>query len=100
MQIKDTLSLENRPLDKNRDKTAPSRPKTSGAAESQSSQDKVMISDRSREAARANEALAAAPATRQEKIAEIKMRIENNEYEVSSDKVAQRMIVDFLRELA
>ncbi len=100
IQIKDSLGVDTRPLDKNKDKPAGSRSKVSTGSEGQSSQDKVVLSGKSKEAARANEVLAATPPTRQEKIDEIKQRIANNEYHVPSNEVAGRMIVDFLREMA
>ena len=36
---------------------------------------------------------------RQQKVQEVKARIENNEYHVDAEKVAHKMIVDFLGEL-
>lgn len=101
IQIKDSLGIDTRPLDKNRDRPAASgKAKSSGGGEAVPSQDKVVLSGKSKDALRAQEALANTPVTRQEKIDAIKEQIANNEYQVSSEKVAQRMIVDFLREMA
>jgi anti-sigma28 factor (negative regulator of flagellin synthesis) len=36
---------------------------------------------------------------REAKVAEIKERIDNDEYEVDSEKVAHKMIVEFLEEI-
>ena len=60
--------------------------------------DRVQLSGRSREAAQAREVLAATPDVRSEKIAEIKSRIENNQYEVDAQKVAHKMIMNALGE--
>lgn len=100
IQIKDSLGIDSRPLDKNRDKPAGGRVRSEAGADSASSQDKVVLSGKSKEAVRASEVLASTPPTRQEKIDEIKQRIENNEYHVPSSEVAGRMIVDFLRDMA
>jgi flagellar biosynthesis anti-sigma factor FlgM len=100
VQINDSLSIDSRPVEKNRDKGggAIKNNKATGS-ESAGAQDTAKFSERSKEAVRAAEVLAVTPLTRQEKIDEIKERIANNEYHVPADKVAQRMIVDFLREL-
>jgi negative regulator of flagellin synthesis FlgM len=99
VQINDQLSIDSRPVEKNRDKGSPLKNSKAAGSESAGAQDTVEFSDRSKAAVRAAEVLAATPLTRQEKIDEIKERIANNEYHVPADKVAQRMIVDFLREL-
>lgn len=100
MIIKDTLGVDTRPLDKGRDKTISGRAKSEAGAETQAGQDKVILSDKSKEAVRATEIASVPTPSRQEKIAELKERIENNEYHVPSDQIAGRMIVDFLKEIA
>ena len=60
--------------------------------------DRVQLSGRSKEAAQAREVLSATPAVRSEKIAEIKNRIDNNQYEVDAEKVAHKMIMNALGE--
>ena len=100
IQIKDSIGIDSRPLDKSRERPSAGKAKTdSGAEVSSSSQDKVVLSGKSKEALRAQEVLASTPPTRQEKIDAIKEQIANNEYKVASEKVASRMIVDFLREM-
>jgi len=103
MEIKKTLGLGSKALegrdrpaavDKAAQKTA-----TASGAEALAAGDRVEISDRSREMAKAAEVLASTPEVRQQKVEEIKTRIENDEYEVDADKVAQKMIVDFLTEI-
>ena len=69
--------------------------KAPGSAAS-SGGDRVELSGRSREAAQAREVLAATPSVRNEKVAEIKNRIDNNQYEVDADKVAHKMIMNAL----
>ena len=61
--------------------------------------DRVEISSRSKEMAKATELLASTSEVRQQKVQEVKARIENNEYQVDAEKVAHKMIVDFLGEL-
>jgi flagellar biosynthesis anti-sigma factor FlgM len=98
--VNDSLGIDSRPVEKNGEKGRGAiRNNKSAGNGSAGAQDTVVLSDRSKEAVRAAEVLAATPLTRQEKIDEIKERIANNEYHVPADKVAQRMIVDFLREL-
>lgn len=103
MQIKDALGVSNKPVEsRDRAKAA----ERSGGRDSQSSQagaagggDRVEISSRSREAAQAQQVLAATPEVRSEKVASIKNLVENNQYEVDAEKVAHKMIVDVLGEL-
>ena len=98
IKIKDSLGIDTRPLEQNRDKgSAGSAKAKPGSVDAATSQDKVVLSDRSREAMKASEALAATPATRQEKIDELKNAIANNTYHVTSEQVADRIIVDFLK---
>jgi negative regulator of flagellin synthesis FlgM len=49
--------------------------------------------------AKAAEALAATPEVREQRVAELRRRIDNHEYQVDADQVAHRMIVNFLREI-
>ncbi|MCA1987929.1 MAG: flagellar biosynthesis anti-sigma factor FlgM [Desulfarculus sp.] len=104
MQIKETLGLTNKAVE-NRDR-ASSSPRVEDKAATRSgemaqaaSSDRVELSGRSREMAKAAEALANTTDVREQRVAEIKQRIANQEYTVDAEKVAQRMIVDFLREL-
>ncbi|MGD9123688.1 MAG: flagellar biosynthesis anti-sigma factor FlgM [Desulfarculaceae bacterium] len=104
MEIKGTLGVSQKALE-GREKTngvssdaaPPDRPAES---ESQAATaDRVEISGRSREMAKANEVLSSTPEVREAKVAEIKERIDNDEYEVDSEKVAHKMIVEFLEEI-
>lgn len=54
--------------------------------------DTVEISDRSRELARARQAVDAAPDVRADKVAEIKKRIEDGTYSVSPHLLAQKLL--------
>lgn len=55
------------------------------------------ISPRAREFSKAKEVAASAPEVREAKIAELKRRIANKEYNVKPDDVADRMIQDHLQ---
>jgi negative regulator of flagellin synthesis FlgM len=57
-----------------------------------SSSDTVEISDRSRELARARQAVEEAPDVRADKVAEIKKRIEDGTYSVSPQLLAQKLL--------
>ncbi|HZO29204.1 MAG TPA: flagellar biosynthesis anti-sigma factor FlgM [Chloroflexota bacterium] len=57
-----------------------------------SSSDTVEISSRSRELARARQAVDAAPDVRADKVAEIKQRIEDGTYSVSPELLARKML--------
>jgi len=57
-----------------------------------SSSDSVEISDRSRELARARQAVDAAPDVRADKVAEIRKRIEDGTYSVSPELLAQKLL--------
>ena len=104
MQIKDTLGLGNKALeDRGRtgatgragDKAATA----SGAAAAAAASDRVELSGRSREMAKAADTLGNTPDVREGRVAELRRQIDNNEYQVNADKVAQKMIMDFLREV-
>ncbi len=104
MQIKESLGLTNKPLEE-RGRTAGAgrvgdkAATSSGAEAAAAAADRVELSGKSREMAKAAEALAATPEVREQKVAEIRRRIDNHEYQVDADKVAQKMIMDFLREI-
>ena len=57
-----------------------------------SSSDSLEISDRSRELARARQAVDAAPDVRADKVAEIRKRIEDGSYSVSPELLARKML--------
>lgn len=57
-----------------------------------SSSDTVEISDRSRELARARQAVDAAPDVRADRVAEIRKRIEDGTYSVSPELLAQKLL--------
>lgn len=104
MQIKETLGIGNKALEgrepaggvKRAGKAASS---ASGDRAQQAAGDRVELSSRSVEMAKASEALAQTPDVRSAKVAEIKRQIANQEYKVEAEKVAHKMIVDFLGEL-
>ena len=69
--------------------------KAKGQAEPSSPQetgDKVQLSDRSREIARAREAVESAPEVRSEKVARIKSALQTGTYNVKAEKVAEAVI--------
>ncbi|KIX13547.1 flagellar biosynthesis anti-sigma factor FlgM [Dethiosulfatarculus sandiegensis] len=104
MNVKEVLGIGTKALE-SRDR-ASSVNKDQGktgkaAAESQStSTDKVNISGRSKEMAKAAEVLANTADVRARKVAEIKERLADGHYQVDADKVAHKMIVDILGEIA
>ncbi|MCA1905443.1 MAG: flagellar biosynthesis anti-sigma factor FlgM [Desulfarculus sp.] len=104
MQIKETLGLTSKVVE-NRDRASSSvrvedkAATSSGEMAQAAASDRVELSGRSREMAKAAEALASTTDVREQRVAEIRQRIANQEYKVDADQVAQRMIVDFLREL-
>jgi negative regulator of flagellin synthesis FlgM len=57
-----------------------------------SSSDSLEISDRSRELARARQAVDAAPDVRADRVAEIKKRIEDGTYSVSPEALARKLM--------
>ncbi len=103
MQIKDALTLNNKTVEgKERAGSVPKRGQsatTASGAKAEAVSDRVEISGRSREMARARERLATTPAVRQEKVDAIKEQIQNQDYKVDAQKVAQKMIIDFLNEI-
>jgi negative regulator of flagellin synthesis FlgM len=60
--------------------------------------DKVSISDASRDMKTAKEAVASTPDVRQEKVDAIKQAVENGKYEIDESKVAEKMIGSFVDE--
>jgi negative regulator of flagellin synthesis FlgM len=60
--------------------------------------DKVEISSASREVAKARDAAAAAPESRSEMVAEIKARVDQGTYEVDARQVADRMLMDLIKD--
>ena len=104
MQIKETLGLTNKAVEGRERAASAGRAEDKAATKSgelaqAAAADRVEISGRSREMAKAAETLTATPDIREQRVAEIKQRIANHEYKVDADQVAHRMIVDFLREL-
>ena len=57
-----------------------------------SSSESLEISDRSRELARARQAVDAAPDVRADRVAEIKQRIEDGTYSVSPEALARKLL--------
>jgi negative regulator of flagellin synthesis FlgM len=104
MLIKDALGIGNKTVE-GRDRaqdTARAGDKAasqSGAEAQAAATDRVELSGRSREMAKAHEAVAATPEVRKQKVEEIKASVANGEYEVDADQVAQKMIVSFLEEI-
>lgn len=104
MLIKDALGIGNKTVE-GRDRAqetsrSSNKPTSQSGAEAQAAaSDRVEISGRSREMAKAHEAVAATPDVRQQKVEEIKASIANGQYEVDADQVAQKMIVNFLEEI-
>ena len=103
MQIKDALTLNNKTVEGKERASVPKRGQgsaTTSGAKAEAVADRVEISGRSREMARAHERLAATPAVRQERVEAIKEQIQNQQYKVDAQKVAQKMITDFLNEIS
>jgi len=103
MLIKDTLGVRDKALE-SRDGSSrvgkPGRAASASVTDSASAaEDTVALSNRSKELARAHEAVVNAPDVRRQKIEELKRQVANNEYQVNAEQVAHRMIVDFLGEL-
>lgn len=105
MKIKETLGLnsqavENRERAGSTGKASEKAATASGVqAAAAAASDRVELSGRSREMAKAAETLTTTPAVREQRVAEIRRQIDNQEYQVDADKVAGKMIMDFLREI-
>ncbi|MBW2092235.1 MAG: flagellar biosynthesis anti-sigma factor FlgM [Deltaproteobacteria bacterium] len=63
------------------------------------SEDRVEISVRSREIARAKELAESAPAVRQEKVEAVKAQLAAGTYQINSEDVAEKIIKESLSEL-
>jgi len=63
-------------------------------------EDKVSLSDASRDMQTAKQAVASAPDFRQEKVDEIKQAVENGRYEIDAGKVAEKMIGSIIHDVA
>lgn len=103
MLIKDALGIGNKTVER-RDRAQETvrsgdKAASQSGAEAQAATDRVELSGRSREMAKAHEAVAATPEVRKQKVEEIKASVANGEYEVNADQVAQKMIVNFLEEI-
>ena len=104
MKIKEAVGLTSQALEERSRAGATGRAgdkaaTASGAEAVTAASDRVELSGRSREMAKAAEVLASTPEVRDQKVADIRRRIDNHEYQVDADKVAQKMIMDFLREI-
>jgi negative regulator of flagellin synthesis FlgM len=103
MLIKDALGVGKKAVERERaQETGRQGQKPAQAPEAGAGQggaDRVEISGRSKEMAKAHEAVSSAPEVRGGKVEAIKERIAKGEYEVDADKVAEKMIVDFLNDI-
>ena len=61
--------------------------------------DRVSLSDASRELQTAKDAVAAVPDTREEKVAAVKQAVENGSYEIDPGKIADKMIGSIINEM-
>jgi negative regulator of flagellin synthesis FlgM len=61
--------------------------------------DKVSLSEASRDMQTAKEAVASSPDVRAEKVSEIKQAVENGRYELDAGKVAEKMIGSIISEV-
>ncbi|MFH1092194.1 MAG: flagellar biosynthesis anti-sigma factor FlgM [Pseudomonadota bacterium] len=68
------------------------KPETAGA------EDKVQLSERSREIARAQEFAAMAPEVRSDKVAEIKAKLSSGTYDVKASQVADKLLKSVISE--
>lgn len=66
-----------------------------GAAAKTSSTDKVEISDFGRELQVAKQAVAAAPDVREDRVSELKSRIQNGTYNVSGESFAEKLLAKY-----
>lgn len=103
MQIKDALTLTNKTVE-GKERASVSKggqsSTTASGAKAEAVADRVELSGRSREMARAHERLAATPAVRQDKVDALREQIQNQQYKVDAQKVAHKMITDFLDEIS
>jgi negative regulator of flagellin synthesis FlgM len=74
--------------------------KTTEAVETERPQDdRVSLSDASRELQAAKDAVAAAPDVREEKVAEIKQSVVTGNYEIDPGNIAEKMIGSMINEM-
>ena len=62
-------------------------------------EERVTLSDQARDIQQARQALSELPEVREEKVAELKARIDNGSYRVDGDKVAEKMIGESLLDI-
>ncbi|MCB2184832.1 MAG: flagellar biosynthesis anti-sigma factor FlgM [Deltaproteobacteria bacterium] len=100
MQIKHTPGLINKPLEgQGQAKGAERKEARGGSAGGAAAGDQVSFSGQSRILAKAAEAATQADEVRWDKVAEIKKRLADGDYQVDSDTLASKMILDFLGDL-
>jgi negative regulator of flagellin synthesis FlgM len=69
------------------------------AAETERPDDKVSLSNASREMQAAEEAVAATPDVRQDRVDEIKMAVESGNYDMDPAKIADKMVGAMVNEM-
>ena len=102
MKVSDLYSKNNPMVYVNQANASSPSAKSSSSQEtkdSSSSGDRVDLSDQSKEMQKIYDVLQATPDVREEKVAQYKKLIEDNNYQVSSDDVADRMLKDSILEL-
>ena len=104
MEIKDALgigrkALEGRERAAETTRTPERSPTTSGNQAQAAATDRVELSPRSKEMAKAAEALARTPEVRRQKVEELKAAVANGTYQVDEDKVAEKMILNMLEDI-
>jgi negative regulator of flagellin synthesis FlgM len=77
----------------------PTQAATGGSKTDAATGDKVSLSEASRDFALAQQAVAAAPDARAEKVAQVKQAIEAGDYRVNPQKVAEKMIGEIVSEV-
>jgi len=82
------------------DKTDSSSASESGKASSgsQSAAEKIAVSDLGKEVARIHEELKKSPEVRVEKVQELKEKIDDGTYYVSSDRIAEKILQDIINQ--
>ena len=61
--------------------------------------DKVQLSNRSKEFAKASAVVESSPEIRTEKVDSLKAKVDSGEYKIDADQVAQKMVEEHLSEL-
>lgn len=79
------------------DKSSSSSESGKGTTSSQAASDQINVSDLSREISKIHEEIKNNPDIRPEKVQEIKEKIEDGTYYVSSDEIAGKIIEDILK---